>query len=250
MRNIWILFKREMMSYFYSPIAYVVGVCVLALTGMAFGQVVLTLLQSPADYSPMGGFFFGPFTWFILLIVPPILTMRVFADEEKSGAIESMMTAPIRDVEYVLAKFFGAYTFFVLLWLPTVNYVFLLRYFARDSMPLDPGPLIGGYVGLALIGLMLISIGCMASACTRNQVIAAVISFAIGLTIFIVGIFFYILPSDKYHAVLGHVSMFAHLFHSMSRGVLEWPQLVFYVSMTAFFLFVTHRMVQSRRWKT
>lgn len=249
MRNTWIMFKREMMSYFYSPIGYIVAMCVLALTGFDFRFAVLRVMDGPGGYGVGEWFFGGLFTWFILILVPPILTMRVFADEEKTGMIESIMTTSIRDLEYVVAKFFGAYVFFILLWIPTASYIFLLRRFTHETSPLDIGGLIGGYLGIALMGLMLVAMGCMASALTRNQVIAAIISIALGLGMLIASISYFYVSSERVRAVLEHVSMLQHMFDSFSRGILVWQQVVFYVSTAAFFLFITHRLVQSRRWK-
>ncbi len=249
MRNILILLKRELMSCFYSPIAYIVGACVLAVMGFSFFTIATLLSEGPSDYSPIMWFFNGMFTWIVLLVVPPVITMRLFADEKKTGTIETLMTAPVKDFEYVLAKFLGALFFFVILWLPTSSYVFVLRRFARDSTPLDMGPILGGYLALFLIGMLLISIGCMASASTRNQIIAAVMAFAVGCLLFFTGIYFYVNAADKYRSVFESFSMLAHM-QDMSRGVLEWKRVVFYLSGTAFFLFLTHRIVQTRQWKS
>src|SRR4051812_38688454 len=108
MSNIWILFKREMMAYFFSPIAYIVAFCMLLLTGVSFNIIVTVLSTQPGPYTPMDWFFNGMFTWIILLLVPPCIAMRLFAEEKKTGILEGIMTAPIRDTEYVLGKFLSA----------------------------------------------------------------------------------------------------------------------------------------------
>ncbi|MBI4023502.1 MAG: ABC transporter permease subunit [Verrucomicrobia bacterium] len=248
MRNIWILFKREMMSYFFSPIAYIVGVAVLLIMGGSFYFITYILSRQPGDnYTASQWFFNGFFFWIVMLVVPPVISMRLFADEQKSGTIETLMTAPLRDWEYVLAKFFGACVFFIVLWSPTSLYVFVLRHFSRDTTPLDLGPVVGGYIGVLLVAMLLISIGCMASASTRNQIIAAIIAFAIGGSLFLVGFgFFY--TSDKYKEFFDYISMLGHMLE-MSRGVLEWKRVIFYLSSSFFFLYLAHCMVQSRRWK-
>lgn len=248
MKNIWILFKREMMAYFFSPIAYLVGVCVSAIMGMGFYIIVTMLSEGPSDYNPIMWFFNGLFTWIVLLLVPPVITMRLFAEEKRSGTIETLMTTPLKDIEYVLAKFLSGYVFFLLLWVPTFNYIFVLRHFANDTTPLDLGPLIGGYIGLFLIGMLFVAIGCMASASTRNQIIAAVLAFAMICALFFGGIFFFSHAADKSRSLFEYFSMIEHM-QEMSRGLIEWKRVVFYLSGVVFFLFVTHRMVQSRRWK-
>ena len=94
MRNVAILFRRELLAYFCSPIAYIVGVCVLGLTGISFNMIVTILTEGPSDYTPLMWFFNGMFTWIILLVVPPVITMRLFADEKRTGTIEALMTDP------------------------------------------------------------------------------------------------------------------------------------------------------------
>jgi ABC-2 type transport system permease protein len=244
MRNVAILFKREMLAFFCSPIAYIVGVCVLGLTGIGFFSALDFIFDNPSEYAPMMWFFNGLFTWIVLLMVPPVITMRLFADEKRTGTIEALMTTPLRDAEYVAAKFLSGLFFFCVLWLPTLAYVWVLRHFSNDRTPLEIGPVAGGYLGLLLVGMLLVAIGCMASASTRNQIIAAVFSFALGLGLFIAGFLFY-----RNEALFESLSLYAHLME-ISRGVVVWPRLAFYLTGTAFFLFVTHRIVQARQWKT
>ncbi len=248
MRNIWILFKREMMVYFFSPIAYIVAGCVLLVMGISFFLTLQFLENSWGDYSPMEMFFNGFFTWIILLAVPPIITMRLFAEEKKSGAIETLMTTPLRDIEYVLAKFFSGYVFYMLLWIPTLNIIFVLRYFAKDHTPLDLGPVMGVYSGIFLIGMLFTAVGCVASASTRNQIVAAVIAFTLNCGLFLVGFLFYGSVAGPYHDFFESIAMLTHL-QDMTKGWIKWEQVGFYLSSTIFLLFVTHRMVQARQWK-
>ena len=201
MRSLWILFRKEMMGYFFSPIAYIVGVCILAVMGFSFFTITVILSEGPSDYSVFQWFFNGMFNWLTVLVVIPVITMRLFADEKKMGTIETLMTAPVRDWEYVLAKFLSGYVFYLVLWVPTFVYAFVLRYFSKDNTPLDVGPILGGYLGFFLVGMLLISMGCVASASTRNQIIAAVLAFAMGCAFFFTGIYFYLYGTDKYREV-------------------------------------------------
>jgi ABC-2 type transport system permease protein len=249
MRNTWIIFKRELMAYFYSPIAYIVAVCVLLLMGISFFLVVMILTESPSDYNASSFFLNGIFMWIVLLLVIPVITMRLFADEKRMGTIESLMTTPLRDIEYVLGKFFAGYLFFLLLWVPTFHYTFLLRYFSNDQTPLDLGPIVGGYVGLFLIGMLLVAVGCLASALTRNQIISAVVGFTLSCILFFSGLLFFLRPADQSRNFFESFSMLAHM-QEMSRGLINWRYVVFYFSGTALFLFITHRVIQSRQWKS
>jgi len=249
MRNIWILFKREMMAYFFSPMAYVVGFAVLIITGFYFKMIIDILSQEPGPYTPMDWFFNGIFSWILILVIIPVITMRLFAEEKKTGTLEGMMTVPIRDTEYVLGKFLSAFGFFVLIWAPTFSYVFILRNFAKDTTPLDMGPIFGGYIGFFLVGMLLIAIGCFASSLTRNQIIAAIICFVACATLFFTGIYFYIQSTGPGRNFFDYISMLAHM-QEMARGILDWRRVAFYLSGTLFFLFLTHRVVQSRQWKS
>jgi len=249
MRNIWIIFKREMMVYFFSAIAYLVAVCLLVVKGIEFSLIVTHLSEGYSSHAPMTMFFGWLLNWFVLLVIAPVITMRLFADEKRMGTIETLMTTPLRDVEYVLAKFFSALCFFSLLWMPTITYVFVLRYFAQDTTPLDLGPIMGGYLGVFMIGGLLISIGCAASACSRNQIVAAIISFAIGFSLFLGGIFFYYAISGPNRDLFEYFAIYEHMLE-LARGSLEWKRVVFYLSGVIFFLFITHRIVQARQWKT
>jgi ABC-2 type transport system permease protein len=247
MRNIWILFKREMMAYFYSPIAYIVASCFLLVMGISFCFIIQAINEGPRDASILQFFFNSVFSWIALLVMVPVITMRLFADEKRMGTLEGLMTAPLRDSEYVLAKFLSAYVFYVLLWLPTINCIFVLRHFAKDTTTLDIGSIVGGYVGLFLIGMLFIAAGCLASACTRNQIIAAVITFAICCGLFVAGLLVFYF-TGKLKNFVEVFSMLEHL-QTMSRGLIEWKRVVFYLSTSAYLLFVTYRIVQSQRWR-
>jgi ABC-2 type transport system permease protein len=249
MRNIWILFKREMMAYFFSPIAYIVAVCMLALTGISFDIVMGFLNGQPGSYSALQWFFNGIFTWIILLVVPPVIAMRLFAEEKKTGILEGIMTAPLRDTEYVLAKFLSAFLFYIILWTPTFAYIFILRNSSNDSSPLDMGPIMGGYISIFLVGMLFISMGCFASSVTRNQIIAAIISFVLCAGTFFISIYFYMNTVGPNRNFFEYIAIYPHM-QELTRGVLDWRRVFFYLSSSGFFLFLTHRVVQSRQWKS
>jgi len=248
MKNTWILFRKEMMGYFFSPIAYIVGVCFLLVMGSGFYMISDLLTRQPSEFSASYWFFNWPISWFAILIMIPIVTMRLFADEKRTGTIETLMTAPVRDWEYVLAKFAGGFIFYLMLWAPTLLYLFVLRHFSSDTTPIDWGSMLGSYLGIFLIGMLLVSMGCMASACTRNQIIAAILGFAMGCSLFYGGFYFYINAAEATRDFFEYFSMLDHM-QKLSRGVLEWERAVFYLTSSFFFLFVTHRIVQARQWK-
>lgn len=247
MRNTWIIFKREMMAYFYSPVAYIVGSCFLAVMGYWFYFLIDQVEPQTSELGPMQYFLAGLVSWFVMLTMVPFLTMRLFSDEKKSGTIEALMTAPLRDIEYVLGKFFAAYCLYGILWFFTLNVVLVLHYIGHDSAPIDRGPVVGGYLGIMLLGMLFTSVGCMTSAMTKNQIVGAILGFSGCVLLFVVGIE----PdrfSERYRRILEAISLLNHLVE-FSGGIVDWRRVVFYLTTTGFFLFVTHRIIQSRQWK-
>ena len=177
MRKFYTLLSREVSSYFYSPIAYIVLVFFLFVSGADFYFQISFMNQRPVQYSVQEAFFNSVFFWFAFVLIFPLITMRLFAEEFKLGTIEPLMTAPVRDWQVVLAKFFGALVFYLVLWVPTILYFLIFQYITGQTAAGSTGAYWGSYLMLLLLGMFYISIGCFASVLTRNQIIAAVISF-------------------------------------------------------------------------
>lgn len=241
------LFAKELKSYFYSPIAYVVLVVFLAFNSFVFSllMIVINDPRMTIEGSVMQ-LYFGRtiFLYLVLSIVPAVITMRLIAEERKSGTIEVLMTAPITDWDLVLSKFLGAWAFFLFLWVPTLLYVAVLRWYS----PLDYGPICSGYLGAALVGAMFISVGLLCSSLTRNQIIAAIVSYVIITTLWIVGIFENLVAGELAKGIFSYVSIFEH-FDSFSKGIVDTRPLVYYVSTTVLCLFLTVRVVESQKWR-
>jgi ABC-2 type transport system permease protein len=247
MRNTWTIFKREMMAYFYSPIAYMVGSFVLVILGFFFVHHVYSLIRGTSQYTPMD-LFFNIAPWIVVPMLAPLLTMRLFADDNRAGMIESLMTTPLRDMEYVLGKFLSALAFYLILWIPTLSNLFIIKNVLHEAVPLEMGRIMGGYLFLGLMGMFCLSIGCFASSLTRNQIIAAMISSTFGWLILLSGLWFYFNPSSPSTRLFEYISLLAHM-EDFSRGIVRFERVVFYLSGTAVFLFLTHRVVESRRWR-
>jgi ABC-2 type transport system permease protein len=243
------LTRRELGTFFYSWIGYIVIAGAVFLMGLCF-YTLLDKLQGEAIPMPITEFFFNFFFWMILLFSAPLITMRLFALEKYSGTFETLMTAPVGDVTVVLAKFTGALIFFMVMWLPLLACVFILRYFTRGSNPVEAGTLGSSFLGIFLLGGLYMAIGCFASAMTRNQIVAAMISFAIGTAFFLVSFLADQFALEKTWAanVLNYVCVWRQM-QEFARGVVDTRYIVFYVTSTLFFLFLTCRVVESRRWK-
>jgi ABC-2 type transport system permease protein len=251
MRAFTTLVRRELGSHFLSPTGYVIITTVLILLGFSFMDLLSKLNGTPIE-SPITEIFYVTFYfWIILLLTTPVITMRTFALEKFSGTFETLMTAPVHDVEVVLAKFFGSLLFYVIAWLPLLAYMFLLQHYVRNpSAALDPAALGCTFLGILLIGAFYIAMGCFASALTKSQLIAAALSYGMGLTVFLLSMRSLVpFPTRGWQTeFFSHISMTEHM-QDFARGVLELSSLTFYVTMTIFFLFLTWRVVESRRWK-
>ena len=244
------LVRRELSAFFQGPTGFIIIAAVLFLIGLGF-VVVLTGLNGHATPMPVTQVFYGTyFFWLILLLIAPIITMRSFAMERASGTYESLMTAPVGDWEVVLSKFTGALVFYTILWVPLLVCSLVVRLYVGESAVLGPGPMFTSALGILLIGSLYMSMGCFASALTRNQAVAAVSSFAMGAALFFTGYFSYFTGgrSAWISQLARHVSLANHM-ESFSRGVIDLEATVFFISLTALFLYFTHKVVESRRWK-
>lgn len=248
MRNVPVLLRRELNAYFASMLGYVVLMFFLVVMGVSFVSIVSELSsREPTQLTVMEGFF----SWFWLptLFLVPALTMRLLAEEKRSGTLEMLMTAPVTDFEVVLAKWLGAVGLYALMWAVTGLYVIILRHFSGGTTALDLGPILSGYLGVLLIGQFLIAVGVVASAVTRSQVTAFLIGFALTF-LFLIAVWFayYFTRGTAAGRVFEFVSAFEQM-NDFRRGIVDTRPLVLYVSGTVLALFVTTRVVESRKWK-
>jgi len=250
MRAYLTLTRRELTGYFFSWIAYIVIAGAVFLMGISFVLLVSTLNSVPTLMPITEIFLNSFFFWLILLFSAPVITMRLFALEKSSGTFETLMTAPVGDLAVVLAKFSAALILYLIAWLPLLGFILILSYVAHDASFVDPGGLAATFLGLLLVGALFMSVGCFASSLTSNQIVAAVITFAIGLGLFILSFGADHLAGDKTWATatLNYICLKAHM-EDFAQGVVDTRCLVFYLTSSAFFLFLTHRVVQSRRWR-
>lgn len=248
MRNLSALAARELRSFFYSPIAYVVGALFLILQGFVFWLLIAVMVDPRSDPSlTMAQFFFGGtfFYWFAVMLLAPMLTMRTFSEEKRTGSIELLLTAPVTDAQVVLAKFLGAWLAYNIFWLSTLPYFLMLRRFSA----FDWMPVITGYFGTALLGAVLVSFGILASSLTRNQVIAAVMSFVVILLLFSVGILPVLIHDPDATKLINYLSLMDHL-RDFAKGIVDTRPVVAYTSLTAIVLFLTGRVIANPRWRS
>ncbi len=250
MRKFFTLLSREVRSYFYSPIAYIVLVFFLLITGVDFAMQITFMNARPLQYTVEEAFFNSVFFWFAFVLIFPLITMRLFSEEFKLGTIEPLMTAPVRDWQVVLAKFFGALVFYVILWIPTVLYFVIFQAVTHQTAAGSLGAYAGAYLMLLLLGMFYLSIGCFASVLTKNQIVAAVISFCVITLHFFSGLITFIIQdvSSVTRQLLGYFSAIEQM-GTLSRGEIDTRPIVLYVSMTVVMLVLTYQAFQTRKWR-
>ncbi|WP_428937545.1 ABC transporter permease [Fontivita pretiosa] len=230
--------QREWSSYFYSPIAYVAMFAFLLACGALFWDDFRP--GQPAAMRTL-------FEWMVwlLVIVIPLLCMGLLAQEWSTGTIETLMTAPVGETDVVVGKFLGSLGFFIVLLLPTLLYVAMLRLYARP----DIGPILSGYLGILLVGALFIAVGLFCSSLTRSQVVAAVSCAAVLFVITIVPWWASAKAAlSPFWRRVSDQGVFTR-YTDFSKGVIDTGNLVFFIAATVVFLFLTVKVLESRRWK-
>lgn len=235
MKHFTTILSHEIRMLLVNPSTYIAAVLFLAVMGFVFTGILESYSKAAQETSPAHvffKFFFLP-VWFMV----PLLTMKCLAEERRLGTIETLLTTPVSTTEVVLGKYGAAYFLYLLLWSGTVGFFYILQKFAGDARFLDPGPLIGGYLFIAISGLMFIAIGIFASSLSRNQAIAGIIAGAI-LFLLVIGPRL-LLEVEALNAellrplksVIEYAQIMQHL-DDFTRGVVDTRQLLFYLSGT------------------
>jgi ABC-2 type transport system permease protein len=242
-KKLFAIVGREWRAYFLSPLAYVIMAAFLLMNGYIF-WFILNYLNSPGV--PKGQafpyLFTNTFFWLFTLFLVPIISMRLFAEERKSGTLEMLLTSPVSETTVVLGKFLGAVGFYLTLWLPTLLYVVILR--AQTTV--DLGPVVASYLAITLLGGYFLSVGVFASTLTKNQIIAAIVAFAILIVVFSAGLIQAAINDPARREVLGYFNLWDHM-EEFTKGVVDTRRVVYYLSATAFFLFLTIVSVSSKK---
>jgi len=255
MRNIWIICRKELRSYFASPIAY----AVLALFALIFGLGFLSAVRDFANFSfrsqIMGGsqpmsvneFIIRPLLGFagtLSLFLIPMITMRLIAEEKRNGTIELLLTSPIQDLSIILGKWLGAMLLYLLVLGMSLPNMALLFAWGKP----DWKPVLVAYLGLILQGGCLLAIGVLISAMTSNQIVAGAAAFFGCLMLYMLS-WFTEYDSSTSSRVLNYVSIVTHM-ENFSKGILDLKDSVFYVTFIFLALFLTVRQMESLRWRS
>jgi len=255
MAGILAVLRKELTVYFATPIFYLMGFFFLLLEGFLFFFIYFNYFQTASfqvAQNPQIAAMLDPFQvvfrsffedlGFILLLLTPILTMRLLAEEKRAGTAELLFTYPLPDWAVILGKFLAAFAGFATFLVCTLTYPLIFAFLTR----MDWGQMVSGYLGVLLLGGACLALGLFASSLTANQIIAAISAFALLLLFWLIGA-----PQEMGSAagdILGAISLREHL-PNLAKGVIDTKDLIFYLCFAFFFLFLTKRQLESRRWR-
>jgi ABC-2 type transport system permease protein len=248
MKNIWTIAKREYEHYFISPIAYVVAFAILLVVGIIFALNLYSYynyaIQSQGS-APDIGLITGPFV-FMLVFSIPALTMRLISDEQRTGTMELLLTAPVRDVELIIGKWLGGFLFLLTLIAITLVYTIILNNFVSPGI--DQRVMMSSYLGVILISAAFLGLGVGISALFTNQIAA----FFVTMVTFMFFWFLIGFPAgviSKGGEIFRYLDMSTHFTETLSIGVIHLSDIVYYLSLTGLGLFVGTTAIEIRRWR-
>ena len=238
MKNMLTIFQKEFKSYFNSPIAYIFIITFLLFSSWLFFRTFFLIGQ--AHMRPL----FGILPW-LFLILAPAITMRSWAEEKKMGTMEVLMTLPLKDYEIVLGKFLASFIFLIIAVLLTFPLALTIYFLGKP----DNGTIVGGYLGACLMGGAYLAIGLFISSLTQNQIVAFIVSIVVCFAFLIIGEDIVLMSAPAILSpVFTYLGLGAH-FESISRGVIDSRDLLYYSSVIGFFLFLNTLAIESRKWK-
>ena len=246
MRPAWTIAKREIVAFFVSPMAYVVLLVWLLWCGASFYLLSVHYASNPSQ-SPTDTLltmFFGGTTLFYMpfLVFVPVLTMRLLAEEQRSGTIELLLTAPVTDASVIFGKYIAALAFWLFLWVPTLMYVWLTSRYGD----VDLGTVAATYLGIFGIGLYYMAIGLLMSAIAKHQIVAAILTFLVLGMLFLLGLGEFVFTDEETRRVFSYFSLWGHM-AAFSKGIVDTRYVVYDVSVAITALFLAVGAVWERR---
>jgi ABC-2 type transport system permease protein len=253
-------FERELRAYFFSSFAYVVLFFVLVINGFTFSLIVgfLSDPRTGGETQSLFQLFFGGtfLAWLMIWVTPPLLTMRLLAEERRSGSIESLMTAPVSETDVVIAKYLASLIFYIVLWLPTLAYVLMVAHSnniannvaSNVASNIDWGPIWSAYLAIILVGGLFLAVGVFCSAATKNQIVAAVSSFAMVLLLTALSFVDGLVTDPRLKDIVAHINLFDAI-DEAAKGIVDTRRLVYPLSLIIFFLFLASRTLAAKKWR-
>ncbi|HEB64701.1 MAG TPA: hypothetical protein ENJ02_04070 [Chloroflexi bacterium] len=246
MQNIWTIARREYKRYFATPSAYVMAFMLFLVLGLVFYANVQYALTSLGQFVPDARVLFGPMVIVFLFAVPAV-TMRLLAEEQKTGTLELLLTAPVRDAELVVGKWLGAFLFILTLLAVTLVYPLLLNEMVQPGI--DQGPVLTGYLGFVLMTAALVGVGVMVSSLFSNQLAAFVATLALFWLLWLMGMPVRAGAGGAGSELLRYLDFNQHFYPTLYEGILDLRDVVYYLSVTAISLFLGSVIIETRRWR-
>ena len=250
MRAFSILFQKELRSFFYSPLAWVVMALFTFLNGWLFASMVNAMRLRISSRSLVYNMFDSGWFWMGFFILFPLITMRLFAEERKMGTIEGLLTAPVRTSEVVLAKYLATVVVYLVIIVPVFLFFPIFQRITGESAAFSSGAFWGSFLGLALIGCFNVAIGTLASSVTANQLIAAMLTFVAVMLHYFLGFTerFGLVSGSNWSDALSYFSTIEHM-HSLSEGLIDSRPIIYYLSFSILLVALTHHVLESRKWR-
>ncbi len=249
MRVFRILLQKELKGFFLNPFGWVVLAFVTIMQGVSLSSAMKGFRDTAVKDSLVYVMFHTPLFWFYFLFIFPLITMRLFSEEERAGTLETLLTAPVKTWQVVLSKFGAAYLFYTTLWIPSLIQLKMFGWVADLPPAWTAGGMAGAYTIILLMGAAFTAVGCLASSLTSSQIVAGiftigilVIQYFLGFVTRIWGEGFLGAPLFEYISSQGHLHYFA-------SGLFDTRPIVFYLSLTSLLLFLTYQVVDYRRWR-
>lgn len=247
MKGFWPIFKRELFAYFVTPLAYVLILAFVFWQGLHFYLLVRSFAQmteASIDQGPVQAFFGGDVFYYLpLILICPAITMRLFAEERRSGTVETLLTAPVGTVGVVLAKFAAAMVAYLAMWAPTLLYIVIMK----RAGDIDWRVVGTSYLGVFGVGAQYIALGTMMSAVARSQLVALILSSIVILGFFLLGLGEFVLDEGSAREMCAYMSVWSQM-GELSKGIVDSRRLVLDGSLILFPLYVTSRLVDAWRW--
>jgi ABC-2 type transport system permease protein len=251
-RNIMAIADKELRSYFSSPIAYIIIGFFLLPFGVFFYLYLTAFVRQSMQQAQFGGAmninqnvirYVLQNASVIILFIMPMITMRTYSEEKRSGTIELLLTSPLTDLEIIVGKFLGALGLYMALLSVTLPYMGILFYYGNPEWR----PVAAGYLGLLLMGGTFVSLGLLISSTTNNQIVAGIVTFVVFLLLWIIGWF-----ADSAGPTIGPITSWLSItehFDDFSKGIIDTKHVLYYLSLITFGLFLTAKSVDTERWR-
>lgn len=249
MRTLLIIYLKELRHYYKSPFGWIVFAFVLLMQGLCFTTALKAYQDAPSPVNLYRMEFSNPLFSFFFVFIFPLITMKLFAEEERIGTREPLMTAPVRTWQVLLGKYFAAFSYYIILWLPLILHVELFKLISGDFAPILASEIISTFIFLIITGAFFCAIGCLSSALTSSQIIAGIVTTAsITFFVFLGSLTYRWGNSFQAAAFFQHLSFDIHL-SKFVQGLIDTRIISLYLSLAFFTLTITLHVIDFRRWK-